>query len=177
MATLTAAVNRNVLNFQNGIAYEIALKYETGKTISNGRIMFSTTDGEVFFIDQQDADKIYDLQLRPQEKFRLLKSKAGIEVERIPMVQKPVVQTPAPAATSASSIAGRTEPSAGQTSHAHGNSLSGIMASSYISAIDALLVAKDYAESKGVPFKLSSMEIRACAHSIFIQAGRQSWQR
>lgn len=163
-----AQMNRDVINFAAGQTYEIALKYPTGKQISNGRIMFSTTDNEVFFITQDEADQIYALDLRPQEKFRATKEGRNLVFERIPMVQQSVARP-----TAAATI----ESVPTQPSQLQGNSLSSIMASSYISAIDALLVAKDYADAKGIPFKLSSMEIRACAHSIFIQAGRQSWQR
>lgn len=164
-----ATVTRDVLNFSNGIAYEIALKYGTGKLVSNGRVMFSTVDGEIFFLDPDDADKIYALQLDKQEKFRLLKSRAGIEVQRI---AERMVQTPAPAAVTNTSMV-----STGAAPQAQNNSLSGIMAASYISAIDALLVASDYAEKHGVPFRITSGEVRSAAHCIYISLTKNGVSR
>lgn len=164
-----AQMNRDVLNFQNGIAYELALKYPTGKQISNGRVMFSTTDGEVFFIEQDDADKIYALDLRPQERFRILKSRAGIVFERISKVQQPEVipQRTIPAAAPVPTEQVTTQPSL------QGNSsLSNLMASAYISAMDALVIAGDYAAQHSIPFKFTMGELRASAHCIFIAASR-----
>lgn len=194
MATNNGAL-RDVLQFEAGLDYEVALKYGTGKAVSNGRVMFTTTQDEVFFLDPLDAEAIYSLELKPQEKFRMKKIGAGrnaqIEVRRInrtaervspcivsgvqrdlgnappTTVEQPVVQTPAaPAKESAqSNVQNQSQP--------QNNSLSGIMASSYISAIDALMVARDYAEHKGIAFKISTGELRAAAHCIFIAASRQ----
>src|SRR5262245_34660348 len=127
-----AAQKRDVLNFEQGLEYTIALKYETGRQISNGRIMFTTVEGEVCFIDQDVADRIYDVKLRPQEPVKLVKQgrNGGLAVERVAGRQVSSAPT-APIATN-------------EVEHqpqAHGNSLSGIMAASYISAIDALKIA------------------------------------
>jgi hypothetical protein len=169
----TAQVQRDVLQFENGLAYEIALKYGTGKVISNGRVMFSTTDGEVFFVSQDDADKIYELELRPQERFKVTKTRSGLEVERIPHVQAGRQATVPPAVPATKNNGVESD----ATSQAQNNSLSGIMASSYIAAIDALLIAKDYADKKGIAFKISSMELRASAHCLFIAATKNGVTR
>ena len=160
-------MQRPVLAFAPGQPYEVALKYPTGKAVSNGRIMFSTVDGEVFFVDEFDADAIYALELRPQEKFRIMKRNGQILVERA-RVEQPAPQ--APAAPAVSAIDGVPV----QTPQPNGSTpLSKLMASAYISAVDALTIAKQYADAHGVPFKISTMELRSCAHSIFIAATKQ----
>src|SRR4029453_18638820 len=163
-------MQRPVLALENGTPYEIALKYATGKQVANGRIMFSTVDNEVFFVDEFDADQIYNLELKPQEPFRIMKRNKQIIVERI-RTERPVVEAPAAPASIERN----------QQSPPQNNSLSGTMAAAYVAAVDALLIARDYAEHKGIPFRISPAELRACAHSIFIQSGRleerKSWQR
>jgi hypothetical protein len=179
------ATKRDVLTFDSGAVYMIALKYQMGKQVSNGRIMFSTVDGEVFFMDPDDADKIYDLKLQPQEKFRLIRrgnSRTGaIEVSRITPVEQPVVRPAAPVAVMPAYVPETENKQQQVPQQPQNNSLSGIMASSYIAAIDALMIAQSYAESKGLPFRLSMGEVRSAAHCIFIQAGRlqerKSWQQ
>lgn len=158
----TAQMQRPILGLEEGRPYEIALKYPTGKAVSNGRIMFSTTEGEVFFVDQFDAEMIYGLELRPQEPFRIMRRNRQIQVERC-RVERQVSEAPAAPAI---------VPQQKEQSQPQSNSLSAIMAASYVSAIDALQVAQQYAEKHGVPFRISPAEIRACAHCIFIQAGR-----
>lgn len=158
----SAPMQRPVLALADGVPVEIALKYATGKQVANGRIMFSTVDGEVFFLDEFDADQIYNLELKPQEPFRILKRNKQIIVERI-RTERQVSEAPAAPASIE-----RNQQSQPQSN----NSLSGIMASSYISAMDALTVAADYAAHKGIPFKLTMGELRSAAHCIFIAASR-----
>src|SRR4029453_6044149 len=93
-------MQRPVLALENGVPCEIALKYATGKQVANGRIMFSTVNGEVFFLDEFDADQIYNLELKPQEAFRIMRRNKQIIVERIRTegfraVERPVVEAPA----------------------------------------------------------------------------------
>jgi hypothetical protein len=162
----SAPMQRPVLALADGVPVEIALKYATGKQVANGRIMFSTVDGEVFFLDEFDADQIYALELKPQEPFKIMKRNKQIIVER-KRVEQPVGPAPTAPATVSTPVQ-QNQQSQSQSN----NSLSGLMASSYISAIDALTVARDYAEHKGIPFRLSMGEIRSAAHCIFIAASR-----
>jgi hypothetical protein len=54
----------------------------------------------------------------------------------------------------------------------HGNrTIAGQMAASYIAAIDALLIARDYAYSKELDFRPEDF-LQQCAHSIFIEYGK-----
>jgi hypothetical protein len=157
----SATMQRPVLTLADGVPVEIALKYATGKQVANGRIMFSTVDGEVFFLDEFDADQIYALELKPQEAFRIMRRNKQIIVERI-RVERQVVEAPAAPASIERN----------QQSQPQNNSLSGLMASAYISAIDALQIAEQYAQSKGVAFRISPAELRSCSHCIFIAATR-----
>ena len=166
-----AAMKKEVLNFDTGTHYEVMLKYPTGKQVSNGRIMFSTTDEAVFFVDPDVADKIYELQLRPNEKLRIIRRggrNGSLEVSKAS--EQPVTPQSIPAAPTVTTVPEAPTLQAPQQSQ--NSSFSRIMASSYIAAIDALLVAHDYAESKGIQFKLSPGEIRASAHCIYISATR-----
>src|SRR4030095_2019643 len=99
--------------------------------------------------------------LKPQKWFRIMKRNKQIMVERI-RTERPVVEAPAAPASIERN----------QQSPPQNNSLSGTMAAAYVAAVDALLIARDYAEHKGIPFRISPAELRACAHSIFIQSGR-----
>src|SRR4029450_10951915 len=129
-------MQRPVLALENGVPCEIGLTCATGKQVANGRIMFSTVDGEVFFLDEFDADQIYALELKPQEAFRIMRRNKQIIVER-KREERQVVEAPAAPATSVSQQTQQSQPQS--------NSLSGLMASSYISAIDALVIAEQYA--------------------------------
>jgi hypothetical protein len=164
-----AQMKREVLQFESGMVYELALKYPAGKPVSNGRIMYSTTDEAVFFVDPFDAEAISGLNLKPGEKFRLVKQggrNGNIEVAKAEsVVEQPVIRQTAPAAPA------NTE-STQQLPQPQNSSYSRMMASSYIAAIDALMIAHDYAESKGLQFKISPGEVRASAHCIFIASSR-----
>jgi hypothetical protein len=59
------------------VTYTLALKYPTGREVANGRIMFSTTEDEVFFLDLSDAAKIHALGLAPNEPFEIRKAVTG----------------------------------------------------------------------------------------------------
>jgi hypothetical protein len=184
-------IRRNVLDFEPNQPHQIALKYATGRQVANGRVMFSTTDDEVFFVTPYDADEIYALQLQPGEVFSISKrvvrgQPPTIAVQRIGNQQQPVavkLAAPAPAtAGTGQNTEEGTSPSRGvhlaQPQQPQHTAISELMASSYIAAMDALLTAQQYAASKGVPFKISTMELRSCSHCIFIALSRGSlWQR
>lgn len=165
-----AQMKREVLQFESGLVYELALKYPAGKPVSNGRIMFSTTDEAVFFVDPFDAEAISGLNLKPGEKFKLVKQggrNGSVEVSKA-LKEQPVVERAAPA----TSVPNTHQESTQQLPQPQNSSFSRMMASSYIAAIDALMIAHDYAESKGIQFKLSPRELRSAAHCIFIASSR-----
>ncbi len=173
MASPTA-VRRDTLTFEDSVSYELVLKYQTGKQISNGNIMFTTMQDQVFFLRPDNAQKIHALGLQINEPFELIKRNSGIVVRRIG--QQPESSLPKswiPAAATAKTEEGRdADNKAVLSSQPQSNTMSGIMAASYISAMDALMIAQDYAEAKGLPFKISPMELRSAALSIFIATSK-----
>lgn len=171
MASPTA-VRRDTLTFEDNVVYELVLKYPTGKVISNGNVMFSTSMDQVFFLRPENAQKIHALGLSVNEPFELIKRNSGIVVRRIEQQPEPF-----PTKSKAPAAAATQEPSA-EPEHRDDTSLSGLMASAYLASINALVIAEQYAIKKGVNFKITSGEIRSAAHCIFIAASRnQTWQR
>jgi hypothetical protein len=185
-------MRRDTLQFDPNVPRTLALKYQTGREVSNGRIMFSTTEDEVFFLDANDAAKVHALGLGQNEPFRILKRVTGSGKSREtsyvisraedrerqqqsgsnrPAATATPARQPAPAA---SVSGGGDQQQAAEPSSLTDNriSMTKVMASSYVAAIDAVVVAKDYAEKKGVSFRVTEEEIRASAHCIFIQFWR-----
>lgn len=164
----STAVRRDTLTFEDNVSYELVLKYATGKQISNGNIMFTTTMDQVFFLKPEAAQKIHALGLGINEPFEIVKRNGSIVVRRIEQQPEPSRSSNTPVAATA-----QTKPiPVTQPSQPQNNSLSGIMAASYIAAMDALLIAEQYATSKGIPFRLSMGELRASSHCIFIAMTR-----
>jgi hypothetical protein len=170
----SVATRRDTLTFENEVVYEIVLKYPTGKVISNGNVMFSTSMDQVFFLRPEAAQKIHALGLAVNESFELIKRNGQIIVRRIEQQTEGTSSKIPPTAASARTEEGRdaNQNNAAPSSQPQSNTMSGIMASSYISAMDALMIAQDYAEAKGLPFKISPMELRSCALSIFIATSK-----
>ena len=173
----STAIRRDTLSLANDQVYELVLKYPTGKQISNGSIMFTTMADQVLFLKAEDAQKIHALGLGQNEPFQITKRNGAIIAKRVyeqqPADSDLTRKTP-PAAAPAP------VPSA-EPEHRDDTSLSGLMASSYLAAISALIIAEQYAQKKGVNFKITSGEVRSSAHCIFIQAARlqerKSWQQ
>jgi len=169
------ATRRDTLSFQDEIVYELVLKYQTGKQISNGNIMFTTSQDQVFFLRPDNAQKIHALGLQVNEPFELVKRNSGIVVRRIGQQPEPhPTMRSIPAAATAKTEEGRdaNQNNAAPSSQPQSNTMSGIMAASYISAMDALVIAQDYAEAKGLPFRISPAELRSAALSIFIATSK-----
>lgn len=166
------ATRRDTLTFENEVVYELVLKYPTGKVISNGNVMFSTSMDQVFFLRPEAAQKIHALGLGVNEPFELIKRNGQIIVRRIEQQPEPSpTKSSFPTAATAKTEEGRdADNKAVLSSQPQSNTMSGIMAASYISAMDALMIAQDYAEAKGLPFKISPMELRSAALSIFISS-------
>jgi hypothetical protein len=175
MASPTA-VRRDTLSFDENVVYELVLKYGTGKQISNGNIMFTTSMDQVFFLRPEAAQKIHSLGLQVNEPFELIKRNGQIIVRRIEQQPEPnPTKSYVPTAATAQTDKGRDADkhiTVAPSSQPQSNTMSGIMASSYISAMDALMIAQDYAEAKGLPFKISPMELRSAALSIFIATSK-----
>lgn len=166
----TQQLRSNTLRLEDNVPQTVVLKYGTGHRCANGRIMFTFMSGEQIFLAPGDAHKIHALGLDPNEPFEIMKrvvnGETAIIVSRV-RAQQPVAR-PAAAATSESS----TFEDRSQLPHPQDNSLAGLMASAYISAISALRVASDYAQKYQLSFRITEEEIRTCAHAIFIECGR-----
>ena len=192
-------MNSDVITFDPNTDYLLALKYANGRQVSNGRFLFSTPESEVFFLDPPDADQLHGLGLKPNEAFFVRMNVTGAgkarkksfqfrraEVEAQTQ-QEPALRTPAPAIATTALAAppapisiSKADPS---TTNAAGGSqsFSNVLASSYIAAIDGILRAKDYADSKGVsftlePIRITAEDLRATANSVFIQYWKQQEQ-
>lgn len=172
----STVIRRNTLQFDANVPYTLSLKYATGRTVANGRVMFTTTEDECFFLDPNEAQQIHNLRLGPQEPFELMRrvvKRAGNKTETALLVQKANREyEPRQTQPSKSQPAAVTETVSNSASQGNSNSLTALMTSAYIAAIDALLTARQYAEKKGVPFQLSEERIHTTAHSMFIEYGK-----
>jgi hypothetical protein len=167
------AIRRDTLSFESNVSYELVLKYPTGKVISNGNIMFSTMQDQVFFMKPEDAQKIHALGLSVNEPFEIVKRNGVIIARRIEQ-QRPE-PNPTKSFIPAAAATAQVEPS--EPEQRDDTSLSGLMASAYLASINALVIAEQYAIKKGVNFKITSGEVRSAAHCIFIAASRQQGGR
>jgi hypothetical protein len=194
-------MNSDVLTFDPNTDYLLALRYEKGRQVSNGRFMFSTPEDEKFFLDPPDADQLHSLGLKVNEAFFVRMNVTGAgkarkksfrfwRAEEAAQTQpEPALRTPAPAVTATTTALSAAPPApisiskADPSTNAAGGSqsFSNVLASSYIAAIDGLLRAKEYADSKGVsftlePIRITAEDLRATANSVFIQYWKQQEQ-
>jgi hypothetical protein len=182
------AVRRDTITLDPNVPRELVLKYQVGKPISNGNVMFTTAQNEVLFVKPEVARQIHELGLQVNEPFRIMKRVVGsgrepgqttyivsrVFEEPTPKQQPGIAyQATRPTAAPATVAEQHSSRSAAPPPQTQDNSLSRIMASSYIAAMDALMQAKEYADSRGLTFRVTEEEIRASANSIFIEFGKQ----
>jgi hypothetical protein len=75
---------RDTIEFEHNTPVELALKFPTGKIIqarSGQRVMFTTYDERVMFLDLAPAQKVNALGLKVGEKFHICKYRKGNSVE------------------------------------------------------------------------------------------------
>jgi hypothetical protein len=174
------AVRRNTLQFDPNVAYELVLKYAPGREVSNGRIMFTTHSNECFFLDPDDAQKIHALGLSVNEPFKLMRrvigagksAKTSIIVSRLGEQPSQSFAEGGPAASVPTAEGNTLDHAQVQPPQPNDKSLSGLLASSYLAAIDALIIAEQYAKRKGVTLRITEEEIRTSAHCIFIEVSK-----
>lgn len=80
MATATNGLRRDTVEFDLNVPVEVALKYPQGKIIStrNGeRVMYTTCDDRVVFLDLAQGQQINELGVNVREKFCICKRKKG----------------------------------------------------------------------------------------------------
>lgn len=177
-------MRRNTLELEPNVPVTVALKYQSGRAIANGRVMFSTTEDEVFFVSPEEAHRIHALGLQQYEPMRILKrvqpgQKPVLLFENAttrgqepppapPKQQQPGIPAPAAAAHVSAPVPPPSTTSAPERS-ASSNSYTSILTSCYLAAIDAIRTAKEYADTKGVPFAITADQISTSANSIFIE--------
>lgn len=166
------------------VAVDLILQYPKGKECSNGRYMFTTNFGKLF-LDEEQARKVDSFRLAKNEPFRVMKwVRTGQPAELIitrakePMRDQSEQHTPEPPQPSKESAAPVTTAQASihalspTPSQGQNTSLAQELASAYISAIDALRMAEQYAAKQGLKFEIVEEDIRTAAHCIFIEYGK-----
>src|SRR6516164_10040375 len=81
-ASNTQRAPREVIEFAANIPVTVALRYNQGKHIAGqygDRMMFSTTDGRIFFLDPFVAGKIESAGINVRESFAITKKWDGVK--------------------------------------------------------------------------------------------------
>jgi hypothetical protein len=168
------------VQWEVNIAQTVALKYADGKRVESRyneyETMFSLIDGRVLYASPALSEKIAALEPAAGEEFTICKreirdgQRKRIEWQVGPVAedrsQEPEDRRPAPPAP----VGPRPVPAkAPAPVAAPANSMTEIMTSSLIAAIDALDAAAQYAERKGTILACGADETIRVANSIFIQ--------
>jgi hypothetical protein len=77
---MTGQGQRETVEFDPNVVQRIALKYKTGRIVQGNRgnrVMFATCDDRVFFLDEDVAQLIYDLKLKPSAPFTVCRRQSG----------------------------------------------------------------------------------------------------
>lgn len=174
----------DIIRFQTNEPETFGLRFPEGKEVEGrfgAQVMFSTTDERIFFVDLPVAARIHAMRLSEGEVITITKRsvkegrKQSIkwEIERtadfapveVEPVQKPAVATLAPAASSKDHSTSNT------------NILTRQLASALCSAIDAVLIAVEYAKSRGadkeIALDFNAEDVRTLANAGMIQMQRE----
>lgn len=149
---------REIIRFETNVPVTVTLKYPEGKEM-DGRfgpqVMFTTDDDRLFFLNPPEASRLHALRLKAEpvtickravQQGR--KKSLFWEIEREQVSPKPVVATPAPAVPTAVATGDVS------SSRPQGTITTRQLASVLIASIDALILARDYARSKGLESEL-----------------------
>jgi hypothetical protein len=77
---MTSSGPRETVEFDPNVVQRISLKYKTGRIVQGNRgnrVMFATSDNRVFFLDEDVAQLIYDLKLKPSAPFTVCRRQSG----------------------------------------------------------------------------------------------------
>lgn len=170
-------IRSSTLQLEANVEYELVLKFPQGRSCSTGNVLFTMMDGKQLFLKPEDARKIHELGLAPNEPFKFMKRVVGSgRNSETCYIASRVKQQPEPSSKSFPAAAAQTEQFANQStvqpSLGNRSILGQEMASAYLAAIDALLIAQDYAEAHGIDFRVNDVAIGSTAHSIFIEYGK-----
>ena len=86
MAAAANRPQREIIEFPPNVPVTVALKFNQGKTISNQygeRMMFTTTDDRVMFLDLEPAGEIGKLGINVRENFTITKKTDGKKDSRV----------------------------------------------------------------------------------------------
>jgi hypothetical protein len=61
------------VRFPLNVPQQVAIKYRTGKQVSNGSVMYSLMDGRVMFVPPTVADTISVMDIQPGQSFFICK--------------------------------------------------------------------------------------------------------
>jgi stage V sporulation protein SpoVS len=183
----------DIIRFQANEPETFGLRFPEGKEVEGrfgAQVMFSTVDGRIFFVDVPVAARIHAMRLSEGEVITITKRsvKDGrkqsikweiertadfepveVEPEQKPVevepVQKPALATLAPAASSKDHSTSNT------------NIVTRSLAGALCSAIDAVLLAAEYAKSRGVDavvvIDFNAEDIRTLANTALISMQRE----
>ena len=79
---MTGTGPRETVEFDPNVIQRLSLKYKTGRIVSgrNGnRVMFTTSENKVFFIDEDIAQRLYDLRVKTGEPFTVCRRQSNGE--------------------------------------------------------------------------------------------------
>ena len=143
------------LNFETGVPQVIALKYPQGKPCRNGQsLMFTTVQGDRFFVHPVVGAQITQLGIQPGEPFEMTRGRgADFQVRRIAQAPTfPARHAPQPS-----------QPTGGDS-----------MSHCYTRAVDIALGAVEYAKTRGLVLSPSFEDVRALAATLCIsEQGRR----
>lgn len=162
------------INFETNVPVTIALKFADGKRVDSRyndyEVYYSTTDGRSFYASPALAEKISALELKAGEPFSICRREAktpgsarkGVEwqVTRVEQPERTVSSPSAPVAATRSATKAMSVPDgSNRTQHIAPApeelpSMAQILSGALISSINAMIMARDYATSKGIEVEL-----------------------
>jgi len=194
---MTGTGPRETVEFDPNVIQRLALKYKTGRIVSgrNGnRVMFTTSENKVFFIDEDIAQRLYDLRVKTGEPFtvclrqsngetRWEVQKLGEQADGTFVVQAEMKRLDASLAAIKTQKAGAGEfataapalPSTNLLDDACSNRTPSKLQEALKTAVLAAQAAGEYAKSIGYAAmpQFSSEDLRTMANTLMIQGDRQ----
>jgi hypothetical protein len=149
---------REVLQLSPGKPEVIALKFAKGKDYGE-RVMFSTVDDRILYLDQEEARELEGMGIRTKVPFTITKLRGGgLEFS---VLNGAAVKSAAPAVEKY--VANDDSPFTPLTQK---------LCACFLSAIDAVAEAQAYSRRKDLGITFTSEDVRCVAISAFIEACR-----
>ncbi len=139
----------------------IALKFARGKDYGE-RVMFSTSDDRILYLDQQDARELERLEIPVKVPFTVSKRNGQVEFGLLNGAAA------SPAAPTHSS----TQQPPDDTPPLKITPIVARLMASYMTAVDTLLETQVYAQRKGLVIAVTCEDVRCLAATIFIDGAR-----